>query len=80
MITRFLVKTIVGDALQELGLITGDPSPYGLYAKSVNGITADYDKAGTYWVFSTNGEYDTKGVDQTEIDTTATYAFVQTKG
>ena len=81
--TKFLVKTdktIVGDALQELDLITGDPGPYGLYVKSVNGITADYDKDGSYWAFYTNGEYALKGVDQTEIDTTATYAFVQTKG
>ena len=81
--TKFLVKTdktIVGDALQELGLITGDPGPYGLYVKSVNGITADYDKDGAYWAFYTNGEYALKGVDQTEIDTTATYAFVKTKG
>ena len=81
--TKFLVKTdkaIVGDALQDLGLITGDPGPYGLYVKAVNGITADYDKDGSYWAFYTNGEYATKGVDQTEIDTTATYAFVKTKG
>ena len=81
--TKFLVKTdktIVGDALQEVGLITGDPGPYGLYVKSVNGITADYDKDGAYWAFYTNGEYALKGVDQTEIDTTATYAFVKTKG
>ena len=81
--TKFLVKTdktIVGDALQELGLITGDPGPYGLYVKSVGGITADYDKDGSYWAFYTNGDYATKGVDQTEIDTTATYAFVKTKG
>ena len=80
--TKFLVKTdktIVGDALQEVGLIAGDPGPYGLYVKTVNGITADYDKDGSYWAFYTNGEYALKGVDQTEIDTTATYAFVQTK-
>ena len=58
--TKFLVKTdktIVGDALQEVGLITGDPGPYGLYVKSVNGITADYDKDGSYWAFYENGEY-----------------------
>ena len=81
--TKFLVKTdktIVGDALTEAGLITGEPGDYGLYVKSVNGITADYDKDGTYWAFYTNGEYATKGVDQTEIDTTATYSFVKTKG
>ena len=80
--TRFLVKTdktIVGDALLETGLITGDPGPYGLYVKSVNGITADYGTEGAYWAFFINGEYALKGVDQTEIDTTTTYAFVKTK-
>ena len=81
--TKFLVKTdktIVGDALLEVGLITGDPGPYGLYVKTVNGITADYDKDGAYWAFYMGGEYAVKGVDQTTIDTTATYAFVKTKG
>ena len=80
--TRFLVKTdkaIVSDALLETGLITGDPGPYGLYVKSVNGITADYSTEGAYWAFFINGEYALKGVDQTEIDPTATYAFIKTK-
>ena len=79
--TKFLVKTdktIVGDALLEVGLITGDPGPYGLYVKTVNGISAIYETDNAYWAFYTNGEYATKGVDQTQIDTTATYAFVKT--
>ena len=79
--TKFLVKTdktIVGDALQEVGLITGEPGAYGMYVKTVNGISAVYETDKAYWAFYTNGEYATKGVDQTEIDTTATYAFVKT--
>lgn len=79
--TKFLVKTdktIVGEALQEVGLISGEDSTYGLMVNSVNGITADYNKDKAYWAFYTNGEYATKGVDQTEIDPTATYAFVKT--
>jgi len=77
-ITKFSVKTnktIVGDALIELGLITGDPGDYGLYVKSVNGITADYNVDGTYWAFYINGEYAMTGVDQTEITAGATYDF-----
>lgn len=79
--TKFLVKTdktIVGEALLEVGLIAGEDGPYGLMVNSVNGITADYNKDKAYWAFYTNGEYAAKGVDQTEIDPTATYSFVKT--
>ena len=68
-------KKTVGDALVELGLIEGDESEYGLYVKTVNGITVDYDKDGKYWAFYVNGEYATKGVDSTDIEAGATYSF-----
>lgn len=67
--------TIVGDALQAYGIITGEEGDYGLYIKSVNHITADYDKDGTYWSFYINGEYATTGVDMTEIENDATYTL-----
>ncbi|MBR5023288.1 MAG: DUF4430 domain-containing protein [Oscillospiraceae bacterium] len=79
--TKFLVKTdktIVGEALLEVGLISGENGPYGLMVNSVNGISAIYEKDNAYWAFYANGEYATKGVDSTEIDPTATYAFVKT--
>lgn len=47
----------VGAALLKLGVIAGDDSEYGLYVKTVNGETADYDTDGTYWGFYINGEY-----------------------
>lgn len=72
-------KTTVGDALVELGLISGDEGEYGLYVKKVNGITADYDKDGTYWAFYVDGEYATTGVDSTEVKAGAAYAFKQEK-
>ena len=68
-------KTTVGDALLELGLIAGDEGPYGLYVKTVNGLTVDYDKDGKYWSFYVNGEYGSAGVDTTEIVAGASYAF-----
>ena len=68
-------KTTVGDALLELNLIAGDKSDYGLYVKTVNGVTADYDKDGTYWAFYINGEYALTGVDSTEITDGAVYKF-----
>lgn len=73
-------KEIVGDALSELGLINGDEGPYGLYVKEVNGITADYDKDGTYWAFYVNGEYGMTGVDVTEIEEARVYSFRVEKG
>lgn len=68
-------KTIVGDALLELGLIAGDESEYGLYVKTVDGITVDYDTDGKYWAFYVNGAYAMSGVDTTEIEAGASYAF-----
>ena len=43
--------------------------------KTVNGVTADYDKDGTYWAFYINGEYAMSGVDTTAVEEGATYAF-----
>lgn len=68
-------KTTVGDALQEVGLIEGEEGEYGLYVKTVNGITADYDVDGTYWAFYINDEYAMSGVDTTEIEEGDSYSF-----
>ena len=76
--TAFLVstnETIVGTALLALELIEGEEGPYGLYVKTVNGITVDYDKDGKYWAFYENGEYGMNGVDMTEIKPDTVYTF-----
>ncbi|MGN0527217.1 MAG: DUF4430 domain-containing protein [Acutalibacteraceae bacterium] len=76
--TKFVIntdKTTVGEALLDCKLIAGDESEYGLYVKTVNGVTADYDKDGTYWAFYINGEYALTGVDATDIEENATYEF-----
>lgn len=65
----------VGDALIAAGLIEGEEGPYGLYVKTVNGITLDYETDGKYWAFYENGEYGLTGVDMTAITDGATYAF-----
>ena len=70
----------VGDALQELGIIAGEMGSYGLYIKSINGITADYDKDGTYWAFYINGEYALTGADMTKIEAGSEYTFAIEKG
>ena len=80
--TKFEIHTdaeTVGDALLELGLIEGEEAQYGLYVKTVNGITADYDVDGTYWAFYEDGEYGMTGVDLTKVRAGATYAFKVSK-
>lgn len=72
-------KKTVGEALLDLGLIAGDQSTYGLYVKTVNGITVDYDTDGKYWAFYINGEYAMTGVDSTDITDGAEYSFVVQK-
>lgn len=66
-------KEMVGEALLDLGLISGDEGEFGLYIKEVNGITADYDIDQTYWAFYINGEYATSGADTTAIEEGAEY-------
>ena len=73
-------EATVGDALEELSLISGDESEYGLYVKYVNGIYADYDVNATYWAFYINGEMAPAGVDMTEIEDGASYEMQYTKG
>ena len=76
--TNFVVNTdkeTVGDALLEQNLIEGEDGDYGLYVKTVNGITADYDTDQTYWAFYVNGEYASTGVDSTPVNEGDTYEF-----
>lgn len=68
-------ESTVGAALLELGLIAGDESDYGLFVKTVNGVTADYDKDGVYWAFYAGGEYALTGVDATAITEGESYSF-----
>ena len=75
-----VLAAIVGDALQELGLISGDEGPYGLYVKTVNGITVDYDKDGKYWAFYIGKEYAMTGIYDTDIADGAQYKLEYTIG
>lgn len=68
-------KATVGEALTELGLISGENSEYGLYVQTVNGISADYEKDGVYWAFYVNGEYAQTGVDSTPAEEGVRYSF-----
>lgn len=65
----------VGAALLDVELIAGEDSQYGLYVKTVDGETADYDKDSHYWAFYIDGEYAMTGVDATPVEDGKTYAF-----
>ncbi len=68
-------KTIVGEALQELGILAGEEGPFGLYIKTVNGETLDYDTHKMYWSFYVGDSYAMIGVDQTAIEPGVSYAI-----
>ena len=68
-------KTVVGEALLDLGLINGEDGEYGLYIKVVNGTELDYETHGKYWAFYVNGEYGMTGVDSTSIENDTIYEF-----
>lgn len=77
-VTKFKILTneeTVGDALINLGIISGEEGDYGLYVKTVNGTELDYNRDGKYWAFYVNGEYGMTGVDMTDIENGATYEF-----
>ena len=81
-LTTVTVKTdlkTVGEALQQADLLYGEQGEYGLYIKTVNGITADYEKDGMYWAFYIDGEYAMTGVDMTESADGAVYRFAVEK-
>ena len=53
-------------ALEEEDLIAGEESQYGLFVKTVNGITVD-DSKQQWWCFTKGGEDLFTGVDDTPI-------------
>ena len=74
----YAVKTdaeTVGEALVALGLIAGENGAYGLYVKTVDGETVDYDTHRKYWAFYENGAMAMNGVDKTNVVAGAVYAF-----
>ena len=65
----------VGAALLKVGLIAGETSEFGLYVKTVDGKTYDYNTDGKYWAFYINGAYAATGVDATDITAGDSYEF-----
>jgi hypothetical protein len=77
-IDTFIIKTdkeFLSDALLGLNLIAGEDSQYGLYVKTVNGITYDYNTDGMYWALYADGEYSLVGVSSLKVEDGHTYKF-----
>lgn len=66
-------KKTVGEELLAQGIIDGEQGDYGMYIKTVNGLTLDWDKDAKYWAFYIGEEYATAGVDMTDAEAGATY-------
>ncbi len=68
-------KETVGEALTDLGLVSGEDSEYGLMVDTVNGETWIYAETGKYWAFYIDGEYAMTGVDSTPVTAGSNYTF-----
>jgi len=71
-------ESTVGEALVGVGLIDGEMSDFGLMVTHVNGLRADFTEDGAWWAFYVDGEMAMVGVDSTDIEEGAVYAFVYT--
>ena len=67
----------LGAALQEIGLLEGEESQYGLFVTAVNGMGADYEADGYYWAIYIDGEYALTGVDSTPVTDVGSYSLVR---
>jgi len=80
-VTTKIIETseqTVGAALLSVGIIEGIESDFGLMVEYVNGIRADFNEDNAWWAFYINGEMAMAGVDGTNIEEGATYAFIFT--
>lgn len=68
-------KKTVGEALTEVGLISGEVGAYGLMVETVDGETVTYENDQKYWAFYIDGNYAMSGVDTTEIKEGEVYAL-----
>jgi hypothetical protein len=68
----------LGKFLLDQGLISGDDGQYGLYVTEVDGTTADFEKDGTWWMLSVNGEMSQVGVSEVVIQDGDVYTWTLT--
>ena len=72
-------KTILSEALVEVGILEGHDDIYGLYIDSVNGITHDYNTDKAYWAIYEGDSYANSGIDGITVANGAIYKLVASK-
>ena len=72
-------KTILSEALTEVGILVGHNDMYGMYIDKVNGITQSWDIDKTYWAIYEGDNYASSGIDGITIVEGATYKLVASK-
>ena len=70
---------MLGTALLEEELIAGETGEFGIYVKTVGGITAD-EANQEWWCLTKGGESIMTGADQTPLEDGAAYEFTLTVG
>lgn len=81
--TTFTITTAaetLRGALEQENLVQGEEGAYGLYIKTVNGETADYNVNGAYWALYEGDQMAMTGVDGIQITEGGHYKLVYTKG
>lgn len=69
----------LGRALEEAGLAQGEQGPYGLYIKTVDGVTADESKQ-QWWCLTKGGETVMTGADATPVADGDVFELTLTEG
>lgn len=70
----------LAEVLVAQGLIQGDDSEFGLYVKTVDGETVNYDADQSWWALSINGEFAQTGVSATPVNDGDAYTWTYTIG
>lgn len=72
-------EEMLGDALMNEGLLEGEEGEFGLFVKTVDGITAN-EANQEWWCLTKGGEAVMTGVDMTPVEDGAAYEFTLTVG
>lgn len=77
-VKKYIIKTdaeSLGEALYKLEVIDGTFDTYGIYVKTVDGETLDYNEDNAYWSLYVNGSAATQGADFIKLADGASYEF-----
>lgn len=77
-IKKYIVHTdeeSVGEALYNLKLIDGEKEEYGLYVKTVDGETLNYNTDGAFWSLFVDGKVSSLGVDFVKLTDGESFEF-----